>query len=87
MNKAYYISEQTGKDGKFVLQVSDGGTYYLRVRGAYGGGEPQEGEIVNLNAPRDLIPVTVKKGEKVSGVKLPIMHLSQRGPLYKGKEK
>jgi hypothetical protein len=82
-DKAFYVSDRTAKEGKFVLRVGDGGTFYLRVRGEYGG-TPREGEIVNIKEPSELVAVTVKKGERLTGVKIQIKRL-QRGPLYEGK--
>jgi hypothetical protein len=81
--KAYSVSERTGDDGKFRIRFTEGGTYFLRVRSDYGGGTPKEGEIVNLNDPKEMIAVTVAKGEKRSGVVLKIKLLQQRGPLFR----
>lgn len=82
-DKARFVSERTAKDGKFVLNVNDTGSYYLRVRGEYGGGAPKEGEIVNINNPKEQIAVTLKKGEKLTGVTIQVKR-QQRGPLYNG---
>lgn len=86
LNKAYHVSEKTGKDGVFLLRVNDAGDYYLRVRGAYGGGIPKEGEIVNIHDPKELTAVTVKKGEKLSGVTIQVKRQAARGPLFQGNQ-
>jgi len=83
LDKPLYIAEKTAKDGRFSLQVSDGGTYFLRIRGDYGGGTPKDEEIVNADSPDALIAVTVKKGETLTGLTLQAKRL-KRGPLYKG---
>jgi hypothetical protein len=41
-----FISDRTDKDGKFILRVYEGGTYYLRARDLYGGGPPATGGII-----------------------------------------
>lgn len=71
-NMAAYASERTGKDGKFALRFNDGGIYYLRVRGEFHGGTPTEGEIVNINDPKEQVAVNIKKGEKLTGVTIKV---------------
>jgi hypothetical protein len=83
--KAISVSEKSAASGKFVLRVNDGGNYYLRIRGDYGGGAPKEGEIVNLSDPKDQIAVTVKKGENLTGLRIQVKR-QHRGPLYKDPE-
>jgi hypothetical protein len=82
---ASYVSERTTKDGKFVLRVTDGGSYYLRVRSEYHGGVPNAGDFVNINDPKEQIPVTLKKGEKIKGVTIKARRQAEKGPLYKDK--
>jgi hypothetical protein len=84
LDRALFVSGRTLKDGKFLLRVKDGGTYYLRVRGTYGGGTPRNGEIVNLNDPKELVPVEVKMGEKLTGISIQSKRLDNRGMLFKG---
>jgi carboxypeptidase family protein len=87
LGKAQYISEMTGKDGKFTIRVNVSGTYYLRIRGKYGGGAPDEGEIVNIDDPKALVIVTVEPGKNLAGVRLQSKRQSERGPLYKERMK
>jgi len=82
VDKAYHVSEKTAADGKFVLSVNRGGTYYLRVRGEYGGGIPKEGEIIDVTVPTALTPVTVNDGETLTGVIIRVKLQPQRGPLF-----
>jgi hypothetical protein len=86
LDRALFVSGRTLKDGKFLLRVKDGGTYYLRVRGTYGGGTPRNGEIVNLNDPKALVSVEVKKGEKLTGVSIQSKRLNTRGMLFRGQK-
>lgn len=84
-NKALFVSERTGRDGRFILTVNEGGQYFLRARGAYHGGMPEEGDIINLNDPKEQITVTVKKGERLAGVTIRVKRQPQKGPLFQGK--
>jgi hypothetical protein len=79
--KAFQVSERTVKDGKFALRLPKGGTYFLRVRSEYGGGSLKEGEIVSINDPSEVMTITPKNGEKLTGVTIRVKRL-QRGPLY-----
>jgi len=80
--KAFQVSERTAKDGKFSLHFPNGGTYFLRVRSEYAGGILKEGEIVNINDPKELVPVTLKNGEKLAGVTIRVKRF-KKGPLGK----
>lgn len=80
--KAFQVSERTTKNGKFALHFPSGGTYFLRVRSEYAGGTLKEGEIVNINDPKELVTVTLKNGEKLSGVTIRVKRF-QKGPLGK----
>jgi len=82
--KALFVSEKTGKDGKFILQVNEGGEYFLRARGAYHGGMPEEGDIINYNDPKEQISVALKTGERLSGIKIMVKRQPQKGPLFQG---
>ncbi len=60
-----FVSERSGKDGKFSLRLSGGGTYYLTVRAGYGGGPPAPDELIgvyNYGAPVSVGTKEVKKG-------------------------
>jgi len=84
-NKALFVSEKTGRDGRFKLHVHEGGQYFLRARGAYHGGMPEEGDIINFNDPKEQITVTLKKGETLSGITIKVKRQPQKGPLFQGK--
>lgn len=82
---AAYVSERTAKDGKFVLRVNDGGTYYLRARSEYHGGVPNAGEFVNFSDPKDQVVISLKKGEKFTDVIVKVKRQPEKGPLGLGK--
>jgi hypothetical protein len=77
-----FVSERTGKDGKFIIRTHDGGNYSLRVRSIYGGGPPETGEIVGSDGPTDSLPITLKKGEKLKGFILKVKRFPKRGARY-----
>jgi hypothetical protein len=79
LGRPLFASERTGKDGKFILRVHEGGSYYLRVRSLYGGGPPAAGEIIGAYGMTDPVAVTVKSGEKVKDVTINVKRFAGRG--------
>ncbi len=75
-----FVSEKAGRDGKYVLRVSEGGKYYLKVRDIYGGGPPTKGGIVGSYAGEAPIPVSVKTGETTRGIDIKVVRFRGRGP-------
>jgi len=62
--KPSHISEATGDDGRFVLHLADGGTWFVGARSAYGG--PLEpGERVGTYDGRSDHGVEVKRGQRL----------------------
>ena len=78
-----FIAEPTGKDGSFILRVQDAGTYYLKVRSVFGGGPPLPGEMIGMYGDKQPEPITVKKGEKLTGFTIKVTNFAGRG-LQKG---
>ena len=74
-----FVSERTGKDGKFLLRVHEGGTFYLRVRGLYGAGTPEVGELLSDVDGDEPTMVTLKKDEKLQRVTLKVKPFPKRG--------
>jgi len=71
--KPRYASEGTGKDGKYLINVIDKGTYYLKARSRYGGGLPEAGEFMGgYGKPTAPAIVNVKKGEIKRGIDIKI---------------
>ena len=78
--KPLFVSEKTGKDGKYILRVPPG-TYFLRARNIFASGPPQEGQIVGYYGKGDAAPVTVKEGERKKGNNINVVLFPGRGPL------
>jgi hypothetical protein len=66
--KPIYVSHKTGKDGKYIVQVGQEGTYFLTVRAGYGGGRPQTGDVLGIYGGETAQPVTVKKLSVTKGI-------------------
>lgn len=79
VGKPLYVSDRTGKDGKFRLSVSEGGVYYLKVRNTYGGGALKAGEILGSYGQEKPLPVNVKTGETVKGITITGIRFPGRG--------
>jgi hypothetical protein len=74
-----FVSDRTDKNGKYLLRVHDGGSYYLKVRSVYGGGPPQDGEFLNVTEEFEPVMVTLKKEQKLKGVTLKVKKFSRAG--------
>ncbi|RNC69402.1 MAG: carboxypeptidase regulatory-like domain-containing protein [Desulfuromonadales bacterium] len=73
-----YASTETGPDGKYVLVVTGkGGGYYLKARTRYGGGKPEEGELIGSYGPSgEPVPVVVEKGKAGRGIDIQVKGFS-----------
>ena len=78
IGKPLFVSERSGKDGRFLLRVHEGGTFYLKLRNTYGGGPPRAGAMLDGNKEEPLHPVVVKTGETARNVVL-------KGRLFPGR--
>jgi len=78
--KPLFVSEKTGKDGKYILRVPPG-TYYLRARNVFASGPPQEGQIVGYYGEGEAAPVTVKEAERKKGNDINVVLFPGRGPF------
>ena len=81
VGKPLFVSDRSGKDGSFLLRVHEGGTYYLRVRDAFGGGPPPVGGVIDGRREELLVPVTVKTAETTKGIILTAKKFPGRGPV------
>ncbi len=81
VGKPLFVSDRTGKDGKFFLRVDKGGMYYLKSREVYGGGAPKVGEIIGGYGERKAEPVKVETGRTVKGIDLKVIRFKGRGPM------
>lgn len=78
--KPVFASDKTGKDGKYILRVHEGGKYYLKVRDVYGGGPPVAGAIVGSYWQQGPVEVSAKTGEITKGIDIRVMRFPGRGP-------
>lgn len=64
-----YVGERTGPDGRYVVPVKRGGTYYLAARDRFGG-PPQLGDLYGRYDEGTVDPsgVVVRKGEIADGI-------------------
>ncbi len=77
--KPLFASDKTGKDGKYILRVDQGGKYYLRVRDIFGGGPPVGGAIVGKYWQERPVEASTKTGEATRGVDINI-RLTEKVP-------
>jgi len=75
-----FISDKTDKNGKYLLRVHDGGTFYLKVRSVYGGGAPEAGEFLNTTEEFKSFSVSLKKDQRLQGINLQVKKFTKRGP-------
>ncbi len=79
VGKPIFASEKTGKDGKYILRVHEGGKYYLKVRDIYGGGPPVSGAIIGGYGQEAPVAVAVKTGESTKGIDINVIRFPGRG--------
>ena len=85
IGKPDFVSERADKDGKYILRVPEGGSYYLMARDIYGGGPPVEGAIVGVYGAKKMpTAVTVKTGESTKGIDIKVIMFPGRGPREEG---
>lgn len=81
IERPLFVSELSDGDGRFLLRVSQGGTYYLKVRGKHGGGQPSQDSVLDGERDEKLIEISVASGETAKGVIHKVLTL--RGPESK----
>ena len=74
-----YASDKTGTDGRYFLNVTLQGAYYLKARTHYGGGKPVAGEFMGVfgktEAPESLV---VEKGKISKGIDITVERFIDR---------
>lgn len=80
VGKPLFVSERSFKEGKFVLRVPEGGTYYIKIRNDFGGGPPRAGKVLDGNKEEPLLQVSVKTGETANIGILKVKKFPGRGP-------
>lgn len=72
-------SERTKEDGMFTLKLHKGGTYYLKARGVYGGGVPDEGEFMGrFGGDEQPTPVEAADGAVVKDITIVVQKFTRR---------
>lgn len=80
VGKPLFISEKTGKDGRYILKVAQGGNYYLKIRNSYGGGALKAGEIMGNYGQDKPMAVEVKTGAIAKGINITGISFPGQGP-------
>jgi hypothetical protein len=83
VGKPLFVSERTGKNGKYILRVHQGGDYFLKIRNTYGGGAMKAGEIMGSYGQENPVAVTAKTGETVKGINIIGIRFPGQGPKKK----
>ncbi len=68
-----YVSDKTGPDGKFVVYLPKGGTYYLQARDTFGG-PPKVGDFYGRYDEGTVDPsgVMLRKGQKIKDIDITV---------------
>jgi hypothetical protein len=69
LNRPLYVSQPTGEDGRFVLSLPRGGTYYLAARNTLGGA-PAPGDLYGTFDKSPDHSLKVKNGEELKGIEI-----------------
>jgi hypothetical protein len=77
--KPLFVSNKSGKDGKYVLPLTEG-TYYLRVRNSFAAGPPEPGQIIGYYGEGTPKPVPVKECQILKGIDFQVVVFRGRGP-------
>lgn len=89
VGRPLFVSDRTGKDGKYRLRVAEGGTYYLRLRENYGGGPLRDSELKGVYGDKEpASALVIKSGEILKDINIKAMRFQGRGPKasYPGRE-
>lgn len=71
LNRPEYVSQPTGKDGKFVVSFPKGGTYYLAARNVLGG-TPAPGELYGKYAGTRDGSIFVRTGKNLKKIRIAV---------------
>lgn len=79
VGRPLFSSDKTGSDGKFLLRVAKGGTYFLKAREDYGGGPPKLGGLIGYYGEHAALPIGVASGKIVQGIKVVVSPFPGQG--------
>ena len=77
-SKPVFASGKTDKSGKYRLRVDGDGTFYVKARETYGGGKPQNGQLVGVYGDDEPASVTVKAGNRVTGINVRVVPIQRQ---------
>lgn len=77
--KPLFVSERSGADGRYLLRVSEGGRYFLKVRDVYGGGPPAEGAVMGVYGDSVPQPLMVRTGALTPGADVRVVRFTRSG--------
>ncbi|CAG0976075.1 hypothetical protein GEOBC_01544 [Geobacteraceae bacterium] len=77
--KPLFVSDRTGADGRYLLRVSEGGRYFLKVRDVYGGGPPVQGAVMGAYGDGNPLPLAVKTGVVTPGGDIRVIRFTRHG--------
>jgi hypothetical protein len=72
-----FASEKTDKLGKYVLRVDGDGIFYLKARDTYGGGKPQNGQLIGTFGGDEPASVTVKIGSSQKRIDIKVNQIQR----------
>jgi hypothetical protein len=70
--KPTYVSNKTGKNGKYIVQVDHEGTYFVTVRTANSGGRPINGDLYGIYGGESAQPVLVTEQNVTPGIDIQV---------------
>ena len=65
-----FVSERSDSNGRYLLRLYGGGTYYLGSRAHYGGGPPTADQVVGSYSKGK--PLAIKTGEEIKGIHITV---------------
>jgi len=69
--KPDFISKKTGPDGRYVINLSEGGEYFVGARNTIGG-PAEKGDLLGRYAGTEDHSIKVKAGEKLKGIDITV---------------
>jgi hypothetical protein len=69
--KPDFISRITSADGKYVINLSEGGEYFIGARNTIGG-PAEKGDLLGRYAGSEDHSVNIKTGEKLKGIDITV---------------
>lgn len=69
--KPDFMSQETGPDGRYVINISEGGEYFVGARNTIGG-PAEKGELLGRYAGNEDHSVNIATGQKVDGIDITV---------------